>query len=183
MDQQSQKTFTRDDAYKILKKYMTNQNLIKHSLAAEAAMMGIYNKLFFGKPEYSDDDRIKWGITGLLHDADYEMSKGQPEKHGLLLFEKEPDSIPADIAHAIKAHNPDNGFKPEVQLDWGIRCADQLTGLVVAATLVSPDKLLAFMTPEFVMKRMNEKNHLQKAQIENLFYSVKKNWGFLFLNS
>ena len=88
---------TRDLAYLILNKYLTNKNLIKHCLATEATMRAL--------ARYYKEDEDKWGITGLLHDADYEMSKGYPEKHGLLLFEKEVNTIPSDIAHAIKAHN------------------------------------------------------------------------------
>ena len=157
-----QSLFNRKVAYEILLKYMHNPNLLKHSLAAEAAMKGLYNHLYFGKPEYNEMDLEKWGITGLLHDADYEMSKGRPEEHGLLLFDHEKN-IPADIKHAIQSHNPATYVKPETQLDWGIRCADQLTGLVVAGALIHPDKSLAPLTPEFVLKRMNEKSFAKGA--------------------
>src|SRR5438132_1610063 len=93
---------TRADADIILNKHLTNKNLIKHSLAAEAAMKAIYRHLY---PDGNPQEEETWGITGLLHDADYELSKGHPEKHGLLLFEIEPTGIPDEIAHAIKAHN------------------------------------------------------------------------------
>ena len=72
---------TREEAFILLKKYLTNQNLLKHSLAAEVAMKGIYDRLYKDTSEYSEDIREVWGITGLLHDADYEMAKGQPEIH------------------------------------------------------------------------------------------------------
>src|SRR5437868_3683522 len=97
-------TFTRDSAYALVRKYLTNPNLIKHSLAAEATMKALYKRLI-PKDNQNSHDEITWGITGLLHDADYEMAKGKPEVHGLLLFEKEPNSIPPDISYAIKSHN------------------------------------------------------------------------------
>ena len=93
---------TRDEGLKLVISMLTNPNLVKHCLAVEAIMRALALKF--------NEDPEEWGLVGLLHDADYEMSKNQPEKHGLLLFETEPDSIPKDIAHAIKAHNPDNGF-------------------------------------------------------------------------
>jgi len=153
---------SRKQAIVILHKYLINPNLLKHSLAAEAAMKGIYNHLYFGKTEYSDTDLEKWGITGLLHDADYEMSKGRPEVHGLLLFEREKD-IPSDIKHAIQSHNPETNIKPETLMDWGIRCADQLTGLIVAAALIHPDHLLHSLNVDFIQKRMNEKSFAKGA--------------------
>lgn len=151
---------TRDEAYVILSKYMTNPNLIKHSLAAEAAMKGLYKKL--NSPTNPVDEE-KWGITGLLHDADYELAKNQPEKHGLLLFEKEPTSIPPGIAQAIKAHNPATGVEAKTPMEWAIRCADQLTGLIVAATLIHPEKRMDLITPEFVLNRLQEKNFAKGA--------------------
>ena len=159
------KPFTREEAMAIVNKYLKNPNLIKHSLAAEAAMKGIYTHLYFGKPEYNEADLQTWGITGLLHDADYDISKGQPEIHGLLLFDNEK-GIPPGIKHAVMAHNPATGVKPQNQMDWGIRCADQLTGLIVAATLVHPDRKLASITPEFVLNRMNEKSFAKGADRE-----------------
>lgn len=160
-----EKPFTREEAFTIVKKYLTNPNLIKHSLAAEAAMKGIYNHLYFGKSEYNEADLQTWGITGLLHDADYDISKGRPEIHGLLLFDNEK-GIPPSIKHAVMAHNPATGIKPQNQMDWAIRCADQLTGLIVAAALVHPDRKLASLTAEFVLNRMNEKSFAKGADRE-----------------
>src|ERR1700733_12438086 len=80
-------TMNRDEAYQLLTKYLKNKNLIKHSLAAEAAMRGIYRHLT-QKDEQNPVDEEKWGITGLLHDVDYEVSqeKGDVSKHGTLEF-------------------------------------------------------------------------------------------------
>ncbi len=59
-------------------------------------------------------------------------------------------------------------------MDWGIRCADQLTGLIVAATLVHPDKTLAFITQDFVLKRMNEKSFAKGANREPILQCQEK---------
>ncbi len=152
---------TRDEAYQILTKYLTTPNLIKHCLATEAVMKALYRRLNL---QYNQADEEKWGIVGLLHDADYEMAKGKPEVHGLLLFEKEPNTIPDDIAYAIKAHNFENTkVEPKTLMDWSIYCVDQLTGLIVAATLIHPTKKLASLTPDFVMNRFNSNSFAKGA--------------------
>ena len=143
---------TREEAYKILTKYLKNPNLIKHCLACEAVMKALYKRLNSEeKSSFAKASEENWGITGLLHDADYELSKGHPEKHGLLLFEIEKN-IPDDIAHAIKSHNYENTkVSPENLMDWGITCTDQLTGLIVACALVHPDKKLASLSPHYAV--------------------------------
>ena len=153
----------REKAYQILTTYLKNKNLIKHSLAAEAVMKALARKLEIRNSK-SEINEHTWGIVGLLHDADYELSKGHPEKHGILLFQKIPNTIPDDIAHAIKSHNYENTkVQPQSLMDWGITCCDQLTGLIVACALVHPDKKLISLTPEFILKRMKEKSFAKGA--------------------
>lgn len=163
---------TRNEAYQILTKYLKNQNLIKHCLATEAVMKALYKKL---TPEPHDPlVEEKWGIVGLLHDADYEMAKGKPEVHGLLLFDHE-NNIPLDIAYAIKSHNFEyTKVIPVSPVDWAITCCDQLTGLIVAATLVHPDKKLASITPEFVLNRMNDKSFAKGAERKPILLCEEK---------
>lgn len=155
---------TRDEALVILKKYLHNQNLIKHCLAAEAVMKALYRHFYANSPDYTYPAEEGWGITGLLHDADYEMCKGRPEIHGILLIDKEGDKIPSDIAYAIKAHNYERTLVlPKSLLDWSIACCDQLTGLIVAAALIHPDKKLASLNSDFILKRFNEKSFAKGA--------------------
>jgi len=146
---------TRNEAYTILTKYLTNKNLIKHCLATEVTMKAL-SKRFNGNEEV-------WGITGLLHDADYELAKDKPEVHGLLLFEKEKD-IPEDIAQAIKSHNFQlTKVDPISPMDWAITCCDQLTGLIIASALIHPEKKLQPVTVDFVLNRMKKKDFAKGA--------------------
>lgn len=150
---------TRKNAYKILTKYLTNKNLIKHSLAAEAAMKGLYIYLT-PKEQQNDQEKETWGITGLLHDMDYEEAQkaGKVDRHGTLMFISEKDTLPEDIRHGIQAHAFEySKVTPESQLDWAITTCDQLTGLITACALVRPDKKLASVTAESVMKKFNQK--------------------------
>lgn len=158
---------TRQTAYQILTKYLTNPNLIKHCLATEATMRAL-------APRFNEDAE-EWGITGLLHDADYEWSKGHPEEHGLLLFKLEPNAIPTVIEHAIESHNYEyTQVMPESPMDWAITCCDQLTGLIVAATLIHPDKKLASVTVDFVMNRMKQKDFAKGANREAIYLCEEK---------
>lgn len=145
----------RHEAYTFLTKYMSNQNLLKHSFAAEAAMIGLYRYLH---PDGTPEEEEKWGIAGLLHDVDYQLAQetNQLDKHGALIFEKET-SIPKDIEHAIKAHNYE-GTKvdPENDMDWAIAIVDGLTGFIVACALVRPDKKLESVTTETVVKKLDQ---------------------------
>jgi uncharacterized protein len=154
---------TRAEAYQLLIKNLTNKTLIKHSIAAEAAMKALYRRLT-PRDKYNKWDEEKWGITGLLHDADYELSRGKPEKHGLLLIEKERANIPSDVAYAIQAHNYQfTKIDPKTIMDWSITTCDQLTGLIMEAALIQPDKRIYLLTPEFVMNRFHEKSFAKGA--------------------
>jgi lysyl-tRNA synthetase class 2 len=147
---------TREHAYKLLTTYMLSKNLIKHCLAAEAAMKGIYSHLH--KKDFNTREEEVWGITGLLHDIDYEIAQKENKlhKHGILLFEKNPNLLPEVIMYAIKAHNfTMTNVDPKSDLDWAITCVDQLTGLIVSSTLISPDKKIASIDTQFVLKRFH----------------------------
>lgn len=164
-------------AYELLTTYLKNQNLIKHCLAAEASMQAIYRKLHEGKSSYAKATQDTWGIVGLLHDIDYELAQGtdQLHKHGLLIFEKEPTTIPEEIARAIKAHNWESTkVEPQTDMEWAIACVDQLTGLIVAATLVHPAKKLSMITTEFVLNRMKEKSFARGAKREPILLCESK---------
>src|SRR6266480_1052846 len=109
---------TRDQAHQLLTKYLQ-----KHCLACEAIMKGLYKRLT-PKEQQNSEDEEKWGMTGLLHDIDYEVAQKENllNKHGILLFERgELNSLPDDVAYAIKAHNfHDTGVNPQSQMDWSI---------------------------------------------------------------
>lgn len=164
----------RQQAYEILLKLIKNENLIKHHLACEAAMKTLYKRLT-PKTMQNAEDEEKWGIVGLLHDADYELSKNHPEKHTLILEEKLKDQIDPKIMYAIKSHNwKFNNVAPKSMLDWSIFCVDELTGLIIAATLVHPDKKLSSLTLDFIMKRFNETSFAKGADRNQIKFCEKE---------
>jgi hypothetical protein len=167
-----------DEAYQLLTKYLQNKNLIKHSLACEAIMKALYRHFHEGKSSYAKATEDTWGITGLLHDIDYEVAQKEEklDKHGVLLFEKgELKEIPEDIAYAIKAHNfHDTGVEPKSQMDWSIIVCDRLSGLIVAAALMTPEKKLSGLTTERVLKRFKEKSFARGANRQSILLCEEK---------
>ncbi len=149
----------RDQAFELLQKYMKNKNLIKHSLAAEATMRALYRHLTIEEMQNPESEEI-WGITGLLHDIDYERAQetDQLDKHGILLFANNEVELPDEIAYAIMSHNyQSTKVMPHKPMDWAITSCDQLTGLITACALVRPEKTLASVTEEAVMKKFGQK--------------------------
>ena len=152
---------TREEAYQILIGLVKNENLIRHHLAAEAAMKALYKRQ---APQPNPQEEEEWGIVGLLHDADYELCKKHPEKHTLILEEKIGDKLDPKLMQAIKSHNwQNNGVVPKSRLDWSLYCSDELTGLIVAAALILPEKKLGIVTTDFVMNRLNEPSFAKGA--------------------
>lgn len=140
---------TRDEAYKILTDLVKNQNLVKHHLATETVMRAL--------AKHFGEDEEKWGLTGLLHDADYELTKDKPERHTIELEERIGSELQSDVMRAIKSHNREyTKVEPQTKMEWGIYTCDELTGLIVAAALIHPDKKLNLIDVDFILRRFDE---------------------------
>ncbi|NMB12637.1 MAG: HDIG domain-containing protein [Firmicutes bacterium] len=144
----------REEALALVKKHVKTKNLVKHMLAAEAIMRRLACHL--------GEDQETWGLAGLLHDIDYEETKDDPDRHALagakLLesFGVEPAIVQAVLAHADKGPRRSS-------MDKALYATDPLTGLLVAAALVHPDKKLAALDVEFVLNRFRERSFARGA--------------------
>jgi len=108
---------------------------------------------------YLQIDPDAWAMAGLLHDIDWEQAESTPEKHSLIAEEiLNKKSVRPDIVKAIKIHNHLHGLEPQTLMEKALYCAEELTGLVVAAALVHPDKKLASVEPESVIKKFKDKS-------------------------
>ncbi len=151
----------RDEALDKVKKYVKNKNLIKHMLATEAIMRALAKRF--------NEDEEKWGLTGLLHDIDYEITEKEPEKHSLLAEELLKDeNLPKDVIDAIKAHNEIHNLPRETLLAKALYAVDPLTGLIVAAALIHPEKKLAPLDVNFILNRFKEKSFARGANREQI---------------
>lgn len=150
---------TRETALKLLKENLSNQNLIKHSLAAEAIMRALARN--FG------EDEEKWGIAGLLHDIDYEKVKDDLSQHSLIGAKMLEDlGLDKEICQAVKTHNEAHGIPQETLMEKSLFVTDPLTGLIVAATLVLPSKKIADLAAENILNRFKEKSFAKGANRE-----------------
>jgi putative nucleotidyltransferase with HDIG domain len=152
---------SKDEALKILKENISNENLRKHHYAVAAAMRALAQELG-GDPD-------KWEIVGLLHDADYEETKDDPERHAVVIAEQlEERGISEDIVRAIKAHNYERlDIAPQTEMEWSLITCDDLTGLIVAVALVHPTKLDG-VSVESVMKKFDSKSFASGADRERI---------------
>jgi len=150
---------TREEGLKLLKENLSNQNLIKHSLAVEAIMRAL--------ARHFDVDEEKWALAGLLHDIDYDKVKDDLSQHSLLGSKVLEDlGIDKDICQAVKVHNEAHGIPPQTLMEKALFVTDPLTGLIVAATLVLPSKKLVDLTTENVLNRFKEKAFARGANRE-----------------
>lgn len=139
---------TREEAWQLVQDKIKNENLRKHILAVEAVMRGL--------AQHFGENAELWACAGLLHDIDYEETLNDPSAHGkigadfLQRLGVENIIVNAVLAHADKAPR-------DCLINKCIFCADPVTGLVVAAALVRPDKKLAGVEVKNLLKRFKEK--------------------------
>ena len=150
---------TRTEAFELVKSMVTNKNLIKHMLACEACMRKL--------AVHFNEDQERWGLVGLLHDLDYDSTCNNPEKHSLIAADilKEKGFSEEDI-NAIKGHC--DMAERNTRIAKSLYCVDPITGLIVAATLMHPEKKLAKIDKEFVLRRYKEKGFAKGANREQI---------------
>ncbi len=144
----------------ILDEQVENKNIIKHMLATEVCMGALWDFLNPKNPEKIKETRDEWTMAGLMHDGDYRDDVPE-ERQGVeitkILLESGVE-VSEPVAHAMAAHNAAlTKVEPESLMDWSIFCVDSLTGLIVAATLVLPDRKLSEVTVQRVLNRFKEK--------------------------
>lgn len=150
---------TRTEAYDLVTSMVTNRNLLKHMLATEACLRGLAGKL--------GEDEEKWGLAGLLHDVDYDQTKDDTSKHGLVGAEiLAGKGVEPDIVQAVRAHVC--AVPIQSKLDRALYASDPITGLIVAAALMHPTKKLASVDTDFVLRRYKEKKFAAGANREQI---------------
>jgi putative nucleotidyltransferase with HDIG domain len=153
-------TYTRTDAYTTVQQYVTNINLIRHMLAVEAAMRFYAEKL--------QEDIEMWGMTGLLHDFDWEIhptldqhpQDGEPILRSL--------GVPEEITRAIQSHANHTGIPRETSMEKGLFACDEITGLITAVTLVRPSRSLYDLEVSSVKKKWKDRAFAAGANREEI---------------
>jgi putative nucleotidyltransferase with HDIG domain len=149
-------------AIDLLHYYVKSTNMLNHCLATEAVMKSLALRL--------DRDTEKWGLAGLLHDLDVEMVKGDMSVHGKetarILTEA---GVDPEVVDAIRMHNESSaGEKRSTEFQYALAAGETITGMIVATTLVYPDKKVASVQPQSVIKRMREVKFAASVRRENI---------------
>ncbi len=137
----------RDEAWALLCEHTKSDSLRKHGLAVEAAM-----RYFAAK---AGEDEETWGVTGLLHDFDYERDpEGHPQNGKPIL---EQAGVPGTIVHAIQSHGDHTGVPRVTLMEKTLYAVDELTGFVTAVALVRPSKAVRDVDAPAVRRKMKDK--------------------------
>ncbi|KAA0017995.1 MAG: HDIG domain-containing protein [Thermoplasmata archaeon] len=147
---------SRDEAISLVNNYIKDEKLLKHSLAVEAIMRALARRL-------RKDEDI-WGLTGLLHDIDYEYTQENPMEHGIMTCKILDGLVPDEILRAIKAHNYKyTGQTPIDLLDMALIASDAVSGLIIATALVMPSKKLSEVKVETLMDKFKDKSFARRV--------------------
>jgi putative nucleotidyltransferase with HDIG domain len=156
----------RSEALSLVHIYVKNENLIRHMLAVEAAMRYYARK--FGQDEET------WGLTGLLHDFDWEIHP-TAEQHPLdgapILREH---GVPEVIVRAILSHGSNSGVNRESQMEKALNACDEITGLITAVALVRPSRSLSDLAASSVKKKWKDKAFAAGANREEIALAAQE---------
>ena len=156
----------RNEALNIVREYVKNENLVRHMLAVEAAMRFYAVKL--------GEDQDTWGITGILHDFDWEIHPTL-EQHPLagapILRER---GVPEEIVRAILSHADHTGIPRVTRMEKALYACDEITGLITAVALVRPSRSLMDLEASSVKKKWKDRAFAAGANREEIAKSAEE---------
>ncbi len=154
----------RQQAWAILNQYTKSPGLIKHALAVEAVMRALAD-------QHHDDVQL-FGLVGLLHDFDYEQYPeiGQHTIEGGKILRQA--GFPEVIVDAIQSHVTENQIPRDTYVKRAIFASDELTGFIVAVTLVRPTKSLGEVSARSVMKKLKDKGFARGVNRDEVYEGV-----------
>jgi predicted hydrolase (HD superfamily) len=157
---------SREEAVQMLEDNISAENMRKHCYASEAVLRAMARRLGRNEDE--------WGIAGLLHDIDVEITQADPYTHGpyaekILIGKVTPEMLDAIIMHNEVA----TGKERTTEFQHALAAGETITGLITATTLVYPDKKIAGVKSKSVTKRMNQKAFAASVKRENIMECEK----------
>jgi putative nucleotidyltransferase with HDIG domain len=160
---------SRDDAWSLLAEWVQSQSLRRHCLAVEAAMIAY--------AERDGHDAELWGVTGLLHDADYERFPDMDDaRYGhprAIMAELEARDAPPEMVRAIASHADFLGVPPESDMERTLVAVDELCGFLVACAYVRPEGIHG-LTPKSVKKKLKQPSFAAAVSREDVRGGAEK---------
>ena len=157
---------TREDALALLYEYTKSDSLRRHALGVEQAMRKMAEKY--------NGNSDEWGLTGLLHDFDYERyptMEEHPYKGNEIL---KNNGYPDSICTAIMGHATYTGVPRETDMAKALFSVDELTGFIFAVTYVRPSKSIFEVKPKSVKKKLKQKSFAASVLREDIFQSMEE---------
>jgi len=146
----------REEAVELVRANVKRQNIFLHMLAVEAIMKALARHL--------GEDEFLWGLTGLVHDVDYEKTIENFAQHGILAQQILVGKVPEDVLKAVKAHNYEHsGVLPSTNLEKALIASDAVSGLIVACALVMPSKKVRDVETKTIQKKFKDKDSARGA--------------------
>jgi putative nucleotidyltransferase with HDIG domain len=140
--------FSRQDAWTLLCEWTESESLRRHMLAVESAMRAY-------APRFDGDVEL-WGLTGLLHDLDYERYPNLEDGHPrYALRELEARGYPPELVRAVASHADFLGVSRDTPMEKTLFAVDELSGFILACAYVRPEGLVG-MTPKSVKKKLKQ---------------------------
>jgi putative nucleotidyltransferase with HDIG domain len=161
----------RNQAWELLCEYTESDSLRKHALAVEACVRAYARKL--------GADEELWGLTGLLHDFDYERwpnashhpTQEHPYAGTLILRER---GCPEEMIHAILGHANYSGVERVTPLDHALFACDELAGFLTACALVKPTKSIHEVEPASVKKKLKDKAFARGVSRDDVYKGAEE---------
>lgn len=156
----------RQSAWNLLCEYTKSESLRKHALGVEAAMRAMAKKY--------DGDQDLWGITGLLHDFDYEKyptAEEHPYKGVEILKQL---GYPQEVLDAIMGHAEYTGVQRVTPLAQSLFAVDELVGFIFAVTYVRPSKAVREVAPKSVRKKLKQRNFAASVNREDIVQGIQE---------
>ena len=159
-------TVSRQDAWTLLCEWTKSDSLRRHMLAVEAAMRAY-------APRFDGDVEL-WGLTGLMHDLDYErypdLSDGHPRYAIRELSER---GYPDELVRAVASHADFMGVPRETPMEKALFAVDELSGFVLAVAYVRPEGLVG-MTPKSVKKKLKQPSFAAAVNRDELRHGAEE---------
>lgn len=161
---------SRAEALRLLDMNVSNMNVKKHMIAVSAIMEELANRL--------NKNKEPWILAGLLHDIDYERVGKDLDRHGSVSAEMLKGMLSDECLHAIKAHNKRTGVVAETLIDKALITADAVSGLIVAAALVMPNRTLSEVRLKTLKNKFKDRSFARKVDRKKIM--LCKEIGFDF---